>query len=256
MRAMVYGGRTKHIIAYPIAGGTIINFVGFYTVSGAYESLTPYPGKWMRDVSVERIKKCYEGFEEEVQGLVQCIRTATARRIHILGDVPNYAVDRAAILGDAAHAMETNFGASAGQAMEARLERNGTRVTLNPFLLQDAYYLGRLLAHPLTTLDGADGTTDVATALKIYEHTRLDFSNTIVHNARAVGQTYDFDNAMGPPPDFLARLRKGEDREAKEWLEKWRGNLNKLWAFQWDTEAIDRDWATTEELLKKAAGGQ
>ncbi|TFY80711.1 hypothetical protein EWM64_g3302 [Hericium alpestre] len=172
LRAMIYTGKNKHIVSYPISRGALINFVGFYTVPGAYESRAAYPGKWVKDVPVEDVKKCYEGWEGEVQGLLQ------------------------------AHAMETHFGAGAGQSME------------------DAHILGRLLAHPLTTLDGKRGTTDVTTALKIYEAVRFDFARGVVRTARAVGLAYEFDNGWDLPPSFLDSLRRNDDK-ATQWLERW-----------------------------------
>ncbi|EIM91630.1 FAD/NAD-P-binding domain-containing protein [Stereum hirsutum FP-91666 SS1] len=152
-----------HFIVYPISRGTLLNIVAFVTVPSAFSARQPYPDKsWVKDVSVQELKDVFDGFEDEVGELIQAIDKVSKWAIHMHGDMPRYVNEQGnvAILGDAAHAMETHLGAGAGQAME------------------DAYLLSRILTHPLTTI------STLPTALKIYEHIRLPFANEIVKTAR------------------------------------------------------------------------
>ena len=98
--------------------------------------------------------------------------------------------------------------------------------------MQDAYILGRLLAHKATALENVDA------AMKAYQATRLEFGNHVVAIARSVGAMYEF--TEGPlvgtePPD-------------KATLEAWKGALMDVWRFQWSGN-IDKDWASAEKLL-------
>ncbi|THH21151.1 hypothetical protein EW146_g364 [Bondarzewia mesenterica] len=170
--------RTTHLPVIPChyrsIAGALINFVGFRTVPDGYGK--PFEGKWVHDVSAEEVRACYAGFEPEVQALLKCFDKASAWAIHAMDDVSRCAVGSVAVLGDAVHAMLPHFGAGAGQALE------------------DAYVLGRLLTHPLTTHERID------TALAIYQDIRLEFAKDIVSRTRKVGMMYEFGDNWGPPP--------------------------------------------------------
>ncbi|KAA1472004.1 FAD/NAD(P)-binding domain-containing protein [Dentipellis sp. KUC8613] len=223
-RAMVVNNNhnAQHLVTYPISRGEDINFVGFYTVPGAYESKASYPGKWVRDVPVEDVKACYEGWEDEVQAVTKCVKKATAWGIHVMDDVPRCVDGPVAILGDAMHAMETHFGAGGGQAME------------------DAYILGRILAHPRTALYSQSGKVDVGTALKVYERVRFRFASSLVEKTRVVGKLYEFANGWEPEPDLA-------------WAKRWGEEVTNLWKWQWDI-ALGKDWLAAEKMLLDEAG--
>jgi len=63
----------KHIVTYPISRGELINLVAFVTTRGGYG--TTYPGKWVREVSPEEMRKCYAGWEPEVQEILNVSRS-------------------------------------------------------------------------------------------------------------------------------------------------------------------------------------
>lgn len=74
---------------------------------------------------------------------------------------------------------------------------------------QDAFVLGRLLAHESTHLG------NVADALKMYEEVRLPFANSIVQQSQDVGRYYSFqlvsaDGSVPPhnSPEELNFVRK------------------------------------------------
>ncbi|KAI0026777.1 hypothetical protein K488DRAFT_64556, partial [Vararia minispora EC-137] len=221
--------RAQHIVTYPISRGELINLLAFVTTPGGYG--TEYKGKWVRDASPDEIRASYAGWEPEVQALINSVETTSAWAIHIMEDVPRCAIGRAAILGDALHAMETHFGAGAGQAMEARL----CRAHIHPRSLtfqQDAYVLSRLLTHPTTT------KANLTAALAAYEKSRLAFSTSVVTSARKVGLMYEYNE--GPLPDD----------EDEGWAERWGNMVHERWKFQWEGDAEDF-WKDAEaELLK------
>jgi salicylate hydroxylase len=75
--------------------------------------------------------------------------------------------------------MEPHLGAGAGQAMEVRTIIR--RTDANSSAAKDAFVLGRLLAHPLTTL------SNVSTALKAYQVVRLPFAQFVARESERNG---------------------------------------------------------------------
>ncbi|EIM91628.1 FAD/NAD-P-binding domain-containing protein [Stereum hirsutum FP-91666 SS1] len=208
----------SHLVVYPISRGTVLNIVAFVTVPSAFSTRQSYPDKsWVKDVDVQEFKDAFDGFEDEVGELIQAVDAVSKWAIHIHGDMPRYVNEQGnvAILGDAAHAMETHLGTGAGQAME------------------DGYLLARLLTHPLTTL------STLPTALKIYERIRLPFVNGIVNTARRLGELYEFEGIEVSKADL-------------GWVEKWGEEVKRSWGWQWEGDAPERDWKVAEGMLKEA----
>jgi len=208
-------GIDKHIVTYPISRGELINLVAFVTTPGGYG--TRYNGKWVRDTTPEEVRACYEGWELEAHDILKCIGQVSAWAIHILEDTPRCAIGRAAILGDALHAMETHFGAGAGQAME------------------DAYVLGRLLTHRVTT------RSNLTAALAAYEKSRLEFSTSVVTSTRRVGKVYEFSEGPLPPSQ---RVQGSED----DWGQRWGKEVQDAWKFQFYGDA-NEFWSVAEAHL-------
>ncbi|KZT25301.1 FAD/NAD(P)-binding domain-containing protein [Neolentinus lepideus HHB14362 ss-1] len=211
---MAYLGKNKHIVAYPISQGRLINCVPFSTVVGGEG--TTFNGKWVADVSTQEVIDCFSNFEEEAQALTKCMEDPTRWAIHAMTPLPHYASGRVAIIGDAAHAMATHLGAGAGQAIE------------------DVYILGRLLAHPSATLDKAP---DI---LRIYERVRLPFASGVAAECAATGYLYEFN---GP-------AYGGAECEGLRELGK---QIEKQWEWHW-TKDFREDWRRAETLLSEALG--
>ncbi|EIM91632.1 FAD/NAD-P-binding domain-containing protein, partial [Stereum hirsutum FP-91666 SS1] len=176
MKYPIIVSRTKyndnHIVSYPIPSTPYVNLIAFVTIPHGYG--TVYPDKsWVQEVSPEELKEACVGMEEEVEALLDCGETTNKWAIHMHGKMPRYARENVAILGDAAHAMETHLGTGAGQAMEVSFSSDG-------------YLLGRLLTHPLTTRKTIDK------GLHIYESIRMPFSNKVVNIAHELGKLYEF----------------------------------------------------------------
>lgn len=98
---------------------------------------------------------------------------------------------------------------------------------LTDIILEDAYVLGRLLAHPRTTIDR------VPAVLKIYESARLDPSKEITRTSHEAGLLYEL---RGP---------EGENRELAEVGKA----ILKRWAWLWTAESAVQEWERIESLL-------
>ncbi|PPQ69425.1 hypothetical protein CVT24_001474 [Panaeolus cyanescens] len=85
-KPMVYCGKYKHVVVYPVLKGTYLNLVPFYTEVGKEGS--QLNGPEVVEVSTDEVASKFVGWEDEVLVLVK------------------------------AHAMTTHFGNGAGQAIE------------------------------------------------------------------------------------------------------------------------------------------
>jgi len=167
-RPMIYCGHNKHLVAYCVGKGSIINVVGLVYHSELEGK--EYNGPWVQECTQGEFMECYRNWEPEVDQLIRCVDKATHWAIHELDPLPRYVSGRVALLGDAAHAMTTSLGAGACQAIE------------------DAYILAAILGDDLTTTD------TLREALSAYEHVRLPVANDIVLESHKSGLMYNFNS--------------------------------------------------------------
>ncbi|KAL5522588.1 hypothetical protein ACEPAG_8605 [Sanghuangporus baumii] len=210
---MNYTGQNKHLIVYPIMKGRLVNVVAF--VSHPEKEGAPYNDPWVVSSEQADLVAAYEGWEAEVQQLVQCMNKPSRWAIHSLRELPICSHDRVAIIGDAAHAMTPHQGAGAGVAIE------------------DAYILAALLTHPQTTL------ATLPMALKVYETVCLRHANKVQQRSRLHGQLYEF---AVPPFSSLADrtiLDNGECQDDVRNLKAVGDAImeNRKWG--WQTDADD-----------------
>lgn len=59
----------KHFVTYPIRRGALINVVGFVTYADAVGKRIE--GKWVRDVPADEVRKAFEGWEPDVENVLQ-----------------------------------------------------------------------------------------------------------------------------------------------------------------------------------------
>ncbi|OAX36317.1 FAD/NAD(P)-binding domain-containing protein [Rhizopogon vinicolor AM-OR11-026] len=172
----------QHITSYLVSQGTLINVVAY--VSDKQKAGTPFEGHWVSDVSREEFEEAFQNFEPAVKNLLKCCENPTRWALHVVNELPLSTCDRVALIGDACHAMTSHLGAGAGQAIE------------------DAFVLGRLLAHPLTRLD------NIHVALKIYQDVRLSVAQFIARESEDLGYMYEFNT-----PGYYDGTDRGNEGE-------------------------------------------
>ncbi|TFY56049.1 hypothetical protein EVG20_g9082 [Dentipellis fragilis] len=183
------GEITCHLIAYPVSNGAFINFLAFYTVPGGEG--TSFTDKWVAEAPKEDVIAPFEGWESDVQELLQALDTTALRWTpHVMESVPFAAHGRVAILGDA-----------------------------------DAYLLGRILSHNDTTPE------IIPQALQIYQDIRLSFSQAVVARSRETGLMYEFngpeyDGVDREDEESLGRWRK---RICDRWQFQWNEDPEGQW---------------------------
>ncbi|KAH8119851.1 hypothetical protein DFH11DRAFT_11993 [Phellopilus nigrolimitatus] len=96
--SMMYCGKDKHVVSYPISQGRLVNLVAFVTVPGGDGK--DLDGPAVVDVSKQEMLECYKGWEPEVQQLLDCVDNPSRWTISHIRDLPSYADGRVALLGN------------------------------------------------------------------------------------------------------------------------------------------------------------
>ncbi|KIY66663.1 FAD/NAD(P)-binding domain-containing protein [Cylindrobasidium torrendii FP15055 ss-10] len=152
-RCVVYAGKNKHVIMYPISRGKFLNVVAFVQ--------EPYSNAAM---SHSQLLATFDGWERDVQLLLQHIPQPIRMPLFVVEPYLSKWVSdgsRVVLLGDSAHAMRPHLGSGAGQAVE------------------DAYVLASLLSKPLPE------------AVHAYDNTRREAAYRISGASRTAGEAYD-----------------------------------------------------------------
>ncbi|TFK51409.1 salicylate hydroxylase [Heliocybe sulcata] len=205
---LVYIGKNRHSVAYPISQGKLINIVAIYTIPSLEG--THFDGPTVTSVPKHEVLSKFEDFEQEYQELLQCIENPTRWAMHALRPLPTFVSKRVVLLGDAAHAMTPNQGSGAGQAIE------------------DAYVLSAMLTHPDCT------RATISDVLGVYDHVRRPLATSVLEGSRKAGLLYDFnvpgftetevlqtgsDGQPHPNMDVLRQLGREVDK-LQEWIWK------------------------------------
>ncbi|KAF5348254.1 hypothetical protein D9756_010527 [Leucocoprinus leucothites] len=165
-----YCGKNKHIISYPIAMGSLVNVVAFF--SHPEEEGNPLVEDPVREVSLQEVLDRFEGWEEECMELLRCMNEPSCWAFLTTKPISSYGLGRIALLGDAAHAMTPHLASGAGQAME------------------DGYILATLI-----TIGVQDGV-DVSRMIEVYNTIRQPMGNFVLNNSRRQGFRFEL-NAAG-----------------------------------------------------------
>ncbi|KAI0277466.1 salicylate hydroxylase [Russula aff. rugulosa BPL654] len=196
-----YIGKNMLLAVYPISRGRFVNFSA--NEYHPHEEGTHLEGPWVTEVNPSSVQSLFDGWEKEVDELVQCIGDLKMTRwaINVLPTLPFYAFGNVAILGDAAHAMTPFLGAAAGQAIE------------------DASVLASLLSSELAT------QTTASQVLGIYSRIRQPFATEVTRRARENGQHLSLFSLTGPDYHHLSSSERLQEivRQIKENLE-WTAN--------------------------------
>lgn len=112
--------------------------------------------------------------------------------------------------------------------------------------VKDAYVLGALLCHPLTTVE------TLPIALKVYEEIRLHHGNDVIKRSRRNGQLFEFYQADFQ--DLRNTNVEENDLKAKARLDSLNEAVEKNWEWAWTTSPVD-DKEAALALLQKRIGG-
>ncbi|KAF8882257.1 salicylate hydroxylase [Infundibulicybe gibba] len=204
---MMYCGKNKHLVVYPILHGRLINVVAF--ISQPSKEGTILNGPAVTDVTKEEVLSAYTGWEEEVHTLLGCIEKPSKWAIQALRPLDMYAKGRVALMGDAAHAMTPHQGAGAGQAIEG------------------GYILASIIAK------AAAQPNTLSHALEVYNAIRVPMGNRVLTESRKQGMLYEF-----RAPGF-EHILEGDTNVPLEKLKEMTDKISNGWAWAWTTSVED-----------------
>lgn len=106
---------------------------------------------------------------------------------------------------------------------------------------QDAYILGRLLAHP--SVDASN----LADALRVYDAVRRPIGNEVVERSLRLGFLYELHPDFLPPGTDVDSVRAGDRAQFERIAE----DMEDIWGFHSGGLPED-DWRRAQELLRTA----
>jgi salicylate hydroxylase len=150
---MVWMGPGRHVVAYYLRAGALLNFVGLVETDEVSEE------SWTAKFPWERFKADFEGWHADVQTVIDAADREGCYRwsLHNRPAVRNWSTARATLLGDAVHPTLPYLAQGACMAIE------------------DGAVLTR-------ALDQADGIAD---ALQLYQRNRVERTIRIVNQSTA-----------------------------------------------------------------------
>ncbi|EKM60416.1 uncharacterized protein PHACADRAFT_246354 [Phanerochaete carnosa HHB-10118-sp] len=216
---LLWCGSGKHVVSYPISP-TLINILFFDTIPDGLGK--PLSGPSVVAASKDEIVELYKDWEDDLRIAAENIGDVSKWAISHMRDLPQYADGRVVLIGDSAHSMSTHFGAGAGQAID------------------DAYVLGRILAHPKVTAN------NIAEALKVYDAVRRPVASTALEYSLRTGFLYEFHPDYLPVGTDIEKLRAGDRAE----LKKVSDDLQDMVRFHW-AELPEKEWDRAREALER-----
>jgi salicylate hydroxylase len=156
---VTWGGDGKHLVAYPVRAGQLINYVGFVPAAEQMRESCSAPG----DPAV--LAAAFADWHPQARRLLSHVETTFKWSLYDREPLPRWTNGRLTLLGDAAHPMLPHMGQGVNQAIE------------------DAMALAVLLS-------GASAA-DAPAALVRYQALRRVHTARIQQNARVNGLRFD-----------------------------------------------------------------
>jgi salicylate hydroxylase len=158
-RWLMWLGKSKHFLTFPVRSGELINYVGFVPADAEMKESWSAPGE--PDV----LRAEFEGWEPRIGRLLSHVKNTFRWALYDREPLPVWTKGRLTLLGDAAHPMLPHLGQGANQSIE------------------DGMALATILAK-------AD-CTKVSSALHAYERLRRERVAAVQRGARENGLRLD-----------------------------------------------------------------
>jgi salicylate hydroxylase len=160
---LMWLGKGRHFLTFPVRAGELINYVGFVPADEEMKESWSAPG----DPDV--LRREFAGWDPRIGSLLSQVEATFRWALYDREPLPTWTRGRLTLLGDAAHPMLPHLGQGANQSIE------------------DGMALATILAH-------ADRATAPA-ALLAYEHLRRERVAQVQRGARENGLRYDSANS-------------------------------------------------------------
>jgi salicylate hydroxylase len=160
---LMWLGKGKHFLTFPVRAGKLINYVGFVPADEEMKESWSAPG----DPDV--LRREFAGWDPRIGSLLSQVETTFRWALYDREPLPTWTRGRLTLLGDAAHPMLPHLGQGANQSIE------------------DGMALATILAHANRAAAPA--------ALLAYEHLRRERVAHVQRGARENGLRYDSANS-------------------------------------------------------------
>src|SRR4051812_13467690 len=159
---LMWLGKGKHFLTFPVRGGKLINYVGFVPADQEMKESWSAPG----DPDV--LRREFAGWDARIEALLREVESTFRWALYDREPLPGWSRGRLTLLGDAAHPMLPHLGQGANQSIE------------------DGMALATILA--------CAGQTTAPAALLAYERLRRERVAQVQRGARENGLRYDSAN--------------------------------------------------------------
>ena len=156
---LMWLGKAKHFLTFPVRAGTLINYVGFVPADEEMKE------SWLAPGDPDVLRREFAGWDPRIGSLVSQVQATFRWGLYDREPLPTWTRGRLTLLGDAAHPMLPHLGQGANQSIE------------------DGMALATILAR-------ADRETAPA-ALLTYERLRRERVALVQRGARENGLRYD-----------------------------------------------------------------
>jgi salicylate hydroxylase len=160
---LMWLGKGKHFLTFPLRAGELINYVGFVPADEEMKESWSAPG----DPDV--LRREFTGWDPRIGSLLSQVEATFRWALYDREPLPTWTKGRLTLLGDAAHPMLPHLGQGANQSIE------------------DGMALATILAHANCNAAPA--------ALLAYEHLRRERVAQVQRGARENGLRYDSANS-------------------------------------------------------------
>jgi salicylate hydroxylase len=156
---LMWLGKAKHFLTFPVRSGELINYVGFVPADEEMKESWSAPG----DPDV--LRREFEGWDPRIGSLLKEVKSTFRWALYDREPLPAWTKGRLTLLGDAAHPMLPHLGQGANQSIE------------------DGMALATILAQA--------GRGNALAALLAYEQLRRERVAAVQRGARENGMRYD-----------------------------------------------------------------
>jgi len=190
-------GQGRHILHFPVRGGSLINIVGF-VLDREHNKLGDHTGPWSEPRPAEEMLEDFKEFAEPAKDMLRAIEKPSIWGIFDLPEL-DLCIDRRLVLtGDSKSATTPHQGSGAGQAVE------------------DALFIAGLLCSPHVAGATSDRSAKVEKALEIFQDARLKRSAKVQRTSREAGLLYEFNGVSGEGSDVNKLKENLESR--MDWI--------------------------------------
>lgn len=156
---LMWLGKSKHFLAFPVRAGALINYVGFVPADAEMKE------SWSAKGDPDQLRAEFAGWDPRIEGLLAQVDSTFKWALYDRDPSPTWTKGRLTLLGDAAHPMLPHLGQGANQSVE------------------DGMALAIILARATTET--------VPAALQAYEKLRRERVGEVQRGARQNGMRYD-----------------------------------------------------------------